>query len=339
MFRVVAFLALLAFLCAGSAAFITKPFDADLNEPWEEFKIRYGKSYSSVEAEIARRMIFEQNVKRIQQHNLEYNLGKHSYFLGINKFSDNTFEEYVQIFKPFNLKEKKGATYLEPSNVGDAPSSVDWRTKGYVTPVKQQGQCNSSWAFSATGSLEGQHFRSTGKLVSLSEQNLIDCSKAWGNNGCKDGTADYAYQYIIDNKGIDTETSYPYRGMDNVTCQFKAVNVGATMVGFYNFPLNSTESTLQSAVAAFGPISAVIDASQISFQFYAGGVYDEPNCSSTQLNHHVLVVGYGTTFSGKDFWLVKNDVGTTWGESGYIKMSRNKNNQCGIATHCTYPLV
>jgi len=108
-------LALVAFACAGPAAFITKPFDAELNEQWAEFKIRYGKSYSTAEAEIARRMIFEQNVKKIQKHNLEYDMGVHSYFLGINKFADNTFEEFKQFLKPFNLKEKKGATYLPPA--------------------------------------------------------------------------------------------------------------------------------------------------------------------------------------------------------------------------------
>jgi len=330
-------LAIVAFACAGPAAFITKPFDADLNEPWEEFKVRYGKSYSTVEAEIARRMIFEQNVKKIQQHNLEYDLGKHSYFLGINKFADNTFEEFIQFLKPFNLKEKKGATYLAPSNVGDLPKSVDWRPKGYVTPIKNQGQCGSCWAFSATGSLEGQHFKKEGKLVSLSEQNLVDCSGNWGNNGCEGGLMDNAFQYIIDNKGIDTEASYPYEAVD-ATCRFKKANVGATCASFTDIPTGN-EDSLKSAVATVGPVSVAIDASQNSFQLYAGGVYDEPACSSTQLDHGVLAVGYGTSDDGKDFWLVKNSWGTDWGMSGYINMSRNKNNQCGIATAASYPHV
>jgi len=332
MFKVVAFLALVAFACAGPAA-----LNPDLNEPWEEFKVRYGKSYSTVAAEIARRMIFEQNVKKIQQHNLEYDLGKKSYFLGINKFADNTHEEFMQFLKPFTLKAKTGATYLPPSNVGDDPASVDWRTKGYVTPIKNQGQCGSCWAFSATGSLEGQHFKKDGQLVSLSEQNLVDCSGNWGNNGCEGGLMDNAFQYIHDNKGIDTESSYPYEAVD-ATCRFKAANVGATLTTHTDIPTGN-EDALKSAVATVGPISVAIDASQDSFQLYSGGVYDEPACSSTQLDHGVLAVGYGTTTDGVDFWLVKNSWGTDWGMKGYINMSRNKNNQCGIATMSSYPIV
>jgi cathepsin L len=227
--------------------------------------------------------------------------------------------------------------YFQSTNAQANPDSVDWRTQGYVTPVKDQGQCGSCWAFSAVASLEGQHFKASGKLVSLSEQNLVDCSHKQGNQGCNGGLMDQAFTYIKVNNGIDTEASYPYKAVDE-KCKFKAANVGATDTGFIDISSGS-EDDLVTAIATIGPISVAIDASQDSFQFYSSGIYYESACSSIELDHGVTVVGYGSQGSGKDFYIVKNSWGTTWGDQGYIMMSRNKNNNCGIATMSSYPTV
>lgn len=147
----------------------------------------------------------------------------------------------------------------------------------------------------------------------------------------------FYFQYIKDNGGVDTEKSYPYEGIDD-TCHFNKKAVGATDKGFSDIPTGDEEA-LKKAVATIGPISVAIDASHQSFQFYEKGVYFEPECDSQNLDHGVLAVGYGTDEDGKDYWIVKNSWGTTWGTHGYVKMARNKNNHCGIATQASYPLV
>ena len=148
---------------------------------------------------------------------------------------------------------------------------------------------------------------------------------------------DYAFQYIKFNHGIDSETWYPYHARDE-TCKYDPKHSGATDKGYKDIQSGS-EADLQAAVATVGPISVAIDASASSFQFYKKGVYYEPGCSSQSLDHGVLAVGYGATKDGKNYWIVKNSWGTTWGDEGYILMSRNRNNNCGIATHASYPLV
>lgn len=277
--------------------------------------------------------IWQDNSRRIE----EFNKLDQGYTLRMNHLGDLTNTEFQKQMN--GLKARSGqsnaSTFLAPSNV-KIPDTVDWRTQGYVTPVKNQAQCGSCWAFSTTGSLEGQNFKKTGKLVSLSEQNLVDCSQSYGNQGCNGGLMDDAFKYIKANNGIDTEASYPYTGRDG-KCHFDAKSVGATDTGFVDVK-SGDEDALKSAVATVGPIAVAIDASHFSFQFYHSGVYNSFLCSSKNLDHGVLAVGYGN-YNGKDYWLVKNSWGAGWGLKGYIMMTRNKKNQCGIATQASYPLV
>jgi len=314
-------------------------------EEWELWKSVHQKTYANTEEEKFRMKIFMENKQRIAKHNTRFHKGHHNYNLEMNHYGDLLSHEFQAIYNGYRLDLKSnatangfpllGATYISPANV-ELPKAVDWRTSGAVTPVKNQGQCGSCWSFSATGALEGQHFRKTGKLVSLSEQNLVDCSTRYGNHGCNGGLMDFAFKYIKDNKGIDTEESYPYEAVDN-TCRYHREDRGATDVGFVDIP-QGDEDALKAALGTVGPISIAIDASQSSFQFYSTGVYDEPNCSPMNLDHGVLAVGYGTE-NGQDFWLVKNSWGPEWGDEGYIKMARNKDNQCGVASAASYPQV
>jgi len=311
-----------------------------LLDEWEAFKTRHNKLYEDENEESFRMKVYMENRQKIARHNQRAANGLHSFELAMNQFGDMLHHEFVALMNGFKKTWKtesiNGSSYLTPANV-EIPKAVDWRKQGYVTPVKDQGQCGSCWAFSTTGALEGQHFRKTGKLVSLSEQNLVDCSRKYGNNGCEGGLMDNAFQYIKENHGLDTEAAYPYTARDG-HCHFKKAKVGATDSGFVDVP-QGDEKALKEAVATVGPVSVAIDASHESFQFYAKGVYDEPECSSEQLDHGVLVVGYGTSVDGQDYWIVKNSWGPKWGAEGFVLMSRNKDNQCGIASAASYPLV
>jgi cathepsin L len=306
--------------------------EAEYLKAWLDFVGKYGKTYKHDEVHY-RYEIFKKTVDYIDDHNSKPS----TFTVGINKFSDLTPFEFQTYYMGTRVDAtqyiRKGTPQVIDDSVAAPAPSFDWRTKGAVTPIKNQGQCGSCWSFSTTGSMEGCHFLTTHQLVGLSEQNLVDCSQQEGNEGCNGGLMDDAFQYIITNKGIDTESSYPYTAEDG-TCSYSASNCGSLLGGFTDVQSGS-EAALLVALAV-EPISVAIDASQPSFQSYTGGVYYEPACSSTQLDHGVLAVGWGTT-GGSDYWIVKNSWGTDWGMNGYILMSRNKNNNCGIATMASFP--
>jgi cathepsin L len=316
-------IALLAFASAEISAADHAAFKSWVGE--------HAKVYQSAEETQYRLSVFSKNAEFVRNWDAE----ARGFTVALNEHADLTTQEFKAFFNGLNIT-KEVSTEMSAEVPVSVPSSWDWRKEGAVTGVKNQGQCGSCWSFSATGSAEGAWFLKHKKLVSLSEQNLVDCSTAQGNMGCNGGLMDAAFQYIISNNGIDTEASYPYTATGPNPCRFNRANVGATLRS-YTDVRSGDENALLNAVA-MTPVSVAIDAGHQSFQLYSGGVYNEPACSSTQLDHGVLAIGWGTD-NGTPYWLVKNSWGQSWGLNGYIMMSRNKRNQCGIATAASYPVV
>jgi len=316
-----------------------------LMEQWGMWKKAFKKTYETIEEEIERMEIWLANMAHIEKHNFEYALGEKTFTLGMNHYGDLSSKEFASTYNGFLHAEHKtrgfkgGDPYLDHVNADEleVPKEMDWREHGLVTDVKDQGQCGSCWAFSSTGALEGQMMKHFGKLPNLSEQNLVDCSREEGNQGCNGGLMDAAFQYVQDQDGLDDEDSYPYEMRDDEPCRYSKGNRAADDNGYKMVP-EGDEKALRHALGKVGPVSVAIDASNPSFQFYQSGVYYEPHCSPENLDHGVLAVGYGEE-DGEKFWLVKNSWSDQWGDGGYIKMARNKKNHCGIASYAVYPTV
>lgn len=311
---------------------------------------KFGRSYSNPLEDRVRYATFKANLAKIAAHNSKYDSGLVSYKMGVNKFADLSVEEFAQ---RLGLKVGPPTNQTFSLQADDVPEEVNWVTLGAVTPVKDQGQCGSCWSFSAvsihssaasnalicpafqTGAIEGQYFLANNQLVSLSEQNLVDCTSSYGDYGCSGGLMDYAFQYVCDN-GIMAESDYPYLGID-CACQFDSAKAVVKVKSFVDVTSGSEED-LQEAVGTVGPVSIAVDA--LGFQHYVEGIFDNEACLNSRysLNHGILAVGYGSE-DGQDYWLVKNSWGSDWGEEGFIRMSRNKDNQCGVATAASYPVL
>jgi cathepsin L len=314
---------LVALLVGLAAASFTEQQYQDAFTSWMH---EHSRVYASSEF-FHRYNAFRANMDFVEKWNNENSLT----VLGLNNMADLTNEEYQKIYLGTHID----VVNYEPVEEEILPTAntVDWRTSGAVTGIKDQGQCGSCWSFSSTGAIEGITKISGKGLISLSEQNLMDCSTSYGNQGCNGGLMTSAFKYVAANKGIDTESSYPYTAR-NGQCHFSTANIGAT-ISSYGTIASGSESALTTAINR-QPISVAIDASHNSFQLYKSGIYYEPACSSSRLDHGVLAIGYGSDTTG-DYYLVKNSWGTSWGTAGYINMARGRNNNCGIATQAAYP--
>ncbi|XP_066317745.1 senescence-specific cysteine protease SAG39-like [Miscanthus floridulus] len=307
----------------------------------EKWMAEHGRTYKD-EAEKARRLeIFRANAEFIDSFNAA---GKHSHRLATNRFADLTDEEFRAARTGFRPRPAPAAAgsggggrfRYENFSLADAAQSVDWRAMGAVTGVKDQGECGCCWAFSAVAAVEGLNKIRTGRLVSLSEQELVDCDVNGEDQGCEGGLMDDAFQFIQRRGGLASESGYPYQGEDG-SCRSSAASARAASIrGHEDVPRNN-EAALAAAVAN-QPVSVAINGEDYAFRFYDSGVLGG-ECG-TDLNHAITAVGYGTAADGSRYWLMKNSWGASWGEGGYVRIRRGVRGQgvCGLAKLPSYPV-
>ncbi|XP_047314462.1 cysteine proteinase COT44-like [Impatiens glandulifera] len=315
--------------------------EEEMMDIYKKWMIEHGKVYNGIEESEKRFNIFKDNLVFIDAHNSE----NRTYKVGLNVFADLTDEEYRSYYlgmkydaRRQSVQSKMASQRYAASSAEILPESVDWRTKGAVSPIRNQGQCASCWAFSAISTVESINQIVTGQLIDLSEQELIDCDRSV-NTGCKSGRQVNAFKFITSNGGIDTEKDYPYLEADGTCNATKMKSKVVSIDGYEEILPRNNENSLKKAVA-HQPISVGIEAYGKAFKNYVSGIFT--GICGTSLDHAVVVVGYGSE-KGLDYWIVRNSWGSKWGESGYLRIQRNNfpggigKGKCGIAMFASYP--
>ena len=339
MFKIFFFVASL-FAANGSNCLRRKQqtLSIDEKDEWNQFnhfQEKFSKKYESTEEMHNRFNIFRENLHSIVMHNLDKS---QNFTMGVNQFTDLTPQEFKSQWVG-GLKRNVGSYGCKTftSEASNVPAEMDWRKKGAVTSVKDQGQCGSCWSFSATGAIEGAWAISKGQLVDLSEQELVDCATgiSYGSHGCNGGQMEGAFKFVIEN-GQCALSSYSYTAKDGTCQKCSAV----AHISYCSDVKPNDQISMKSAVAN-QPVSVAIEADTRYFQSYSSGVLTSSSCG-TNLDHGVLVVGYGEENSQK-YWLVKNSWGTTWGDNGYVKIARSDSTNdpgiCGISMDSSFPTV
>ena len=330
MFRLL-FLATTFFAMCNAQTFLNE------NEFWSHFtnfQEKFAKKYENVQELESRFAIFRENFQNIVSHNADRS---QNFTMGVNQFTDLTPEEFkAQMIRGLKAPVGSFGCGTFSNSASGAPASIDWRTKGAVTTVKDQGQCGSCWTFSSTGAMEGAWAIAKGQLIDLAEQELVDCAGLkYGSAGCSGGEMEGAFKFIIEN-GQCAASSYPYTAKDGSCHSCTAV---AHASSCYDVKPND-QLSLKAAVAK-QPVAVAIEADTKYFQSYSSGVLTSSSCG-TSLDHGVLTVGYGEE-NGQKYWLVKNSWGTSWGDQGYVKIGRSESTNnagiCGIAMDPSFPTV
>lgn len=346
MFKALLFVCSFFVLSSADSNLRGSPFSRVLteSEEWKQFshfQEKFSKKYESLVEMEHRFKIFVDNLRTIINHNLDTT---QNFTMGVNHFTDLTAEEFKALYVSGSKPTPLGSFGCKPFSASGAslPASVDWRTKGVVNPVRDQGQCGSCWAFATTANAESVWAISSGKLLDLSEEFLVDCATGVGyfNMGCNGGQPDSAFKYMINN-GQCSEASYPYKAGTTKTagsCQ-KCTAAPVSFSGCSDVKPNDQVSL--AAAVAKQPVSIAIEADTRYFQSYSGGILDSPACN-TNLDHAVEIVGYGSE-NGKDYWIVRNSWSQNWGENGYVRILKSSSTNdigiCGVAASPSFLTV